>query len=168
MIIACSLISACGFQLRGEAAFPASLRELKLECANTQDWQLCQSLRDALRINGVTLNEKAPFTLSIQSGDTHQRVVSLQQDASAAEYSLTQTVEYQLLDSSSQQQISQQSLATDRSYRNDASALLAKERESAEIRTELNRRLAAMVIRQISVFDQQRIDEILSQLKEAD
>lgn len=123
-------------------------------------------MRNQLHSHGITLSNDAPLVLSILQSDSDQRVLSLQKDASAAEYGLTQSAEYQLLDAKTQQVISKQSLSADRSYQNNPTASLAKERESDEINTELNRRLAAMIIRQIRVFDQQRIDETLLRLAE--
>lgn len=160
-MLTCSLISSCGFQLRGSQSLPLILKELKLECSNVANWQLCQSLREQLRNQRVKLDDNAEIALSVMPIESTQRVLSIQKDASAAEHELIQSVRYRLIHTPSQQQIVEQSASVDRSYRYDSSALLANERESNEITVALSQQLATIIVRQISVYDQKRINRDL-------
>lgn len=157
MVILTSLLSACGFQLRGYSsnALPPSFSTLNFQCANTQAWQLCQTLRQQLRLNGISFDSKAMYRLSISPIAQQSRVLSLQDNAAAAEYGLSSSVSYQLTNQTTEAVVTQQTIVLRNSYRHESSALLAKERERDELQAELSQQIASEIFRQIDVINKQ-------------
>lgn len=160
LVILSSLLSACGFHLRGysEHNTPAAFSTLKLECANTRAWQLCQSLRQQLLLNNILLSDEAQYRLVISPIAQDSRTLSLQSNASAAEYGLSSKVDFQLIDRKTDEVIADQEVVVRNSYRHQSSALLAKERERDELQTELSQQIALEIFRQIDVLNKQVIN----------
>ncbi len=160
LIIISSLLSACGFHLRGysDHKTPAAFSRLKLECGNTRAWQLCQSLRQQLLLNNIQLADEAAYRLVISSIAQDSRTLSLQSNASAAEYGLSSKVDFQLIHRETDEVIADQEVLVRNSYRHQSSALLAKERERDELQTELSQQIALEIFRQIDVLNKQIIN----------
>jgi len=162
ILISLSLaLTGCGFKLRGynSTSNPHSLTEVNLDCPTSKSWQLCQQIRQQLEQNHIKLSDKAEYKLVVSPVKQRKRVLSLQSNASAAEYGLTSQVSYQLLQSSDQEVFISQEISLDHSYRHESSALLAKEREREELQTTLSRQLALEICRQIGLFDTAQFSE---------
>jgi len=161
LILSC-LISACGFQLRGTQALPNSLSSLNFKCANEKAWDLCRQLSREFQLHQIKLSDEAEMTLSISNVSKKQRSVSIDNDASTAEYDLIYSVRYKLIHTETQTLISSQVVEANQSYRHQSSALIAKEREQDEIQTKLNQKITNIIFRQLSVFDAQRIQQSIN------
>jgi outer membrane lipopolysaccharide assembly protein LptE/RlpB len=157
LTIAISLLSACGFKLRGYANqySPPAFSNLKLDCPSTQAWQLCQTLRQQLTLNNVSLDNDAQYHLIVSPILQDYRTLSIQKNAAAAEFGLSSKVTYQLVNLETDEVISRQEIVIRNSYRHQSSALLAKERERSELQGELSQQIAMEVFRQIDVLNKQ-------------
>ena len=81
------LLSGCGFSLRGTADLPDEL--LTLQVASVDDnSELFGEIRRALRINGVSEDDKAPYRLGIGREQGVERTLSVNSNARAGEYEL--------------------------------------------------------------------------------
>ncbi len=154
LMLACC-VSACGFKLRGQTHDNASpsLNELNVLCPNTTNWQLCQSLRQHLMLNDIALSEQAEMQLRVSPITQNSRVLSLQQNASAAEYGLSSKVSYQIVSAQSLEVMYENTIQLQHSYRHSSSELLAKERERNELQNELSQQLALEIFRQFQVLN---------------
>ena len=152
-MLCCFLLSACGFHLRGINGSVSSVKELAVSCSSTDAWALCHHLKQTLLLHDIALNEKAPILLVISPIRQNSRVLSLQENASAAELGLSSEITYQLITTIDDAVRHQQSIRINNSYRHESSALLAKDRERDDLQTQLSRQLAEEVVRQISVLD---------------
>ena len=159
LVCSISLLSACGFQLRGYADqdIPPAFSELTLDCPSTQAWQLCQTLRQQLMLNDISFSDTAIYRLIVSPIEQESRTLSLQKNAAAAEYGLSSKVSYQLINQETDELIADQDIVVRNSYRHQSSALLAKERERDELQTELSEQIAKEVFRQIDVLNKQSI-----------
>ena len=162
LLILSLFISACGFQLRGTQALPDSLSSINFKCANEKNWNLCRQISREFQLHHINLSDKAEITLSISNVKKKQRSVSIDSDASTAEYDLINSVSYKLIHSATQTLITSQVVKVNQSYRHQSSALIAKEREQDEIQTKLNQEIASIIFRQLSVFDNQRIQQSIN------
>lgn len=162
LLILCSLISACGFQLRGTQALPDSLSSLNFQCSNEKTWDLCHRLSREFQFHQIELSDEAEMTLTISDVKTKQRSVSIDSTASTAEYDLVYSVRYKLIHTPTQTLVSSQLVKANQSYRHQSSALIAKEREQDEIQTKLNQKITNIILRQLSVFDAQRIQQSIN------
>ncbi|MFT7185694.1 MAG: LPS-assembly lipoprotein [Pseudohongiellaceae bacterium] len=162
LFILCGLISGCGFQLRGTQALPDSLNSLNFQCANEKTWDLCRQLSREFQLHQIKLSDEAEMTLTISEVNKKQRSVSIDSNASTAEYDLIYSVRYKLVHAATQTLVSSQLVEASQSYRHKSSALIAKEREQDEIQTKLNQKIANIIFRQLSVFDAQRIQQAIN------
>lgn len=165
VFLSLSLLSACGFQLRGYSSSdaPPAFSSLKLDCPSTQAWQLCQTLRQQFALSAITIDEDARYLLTVSPIQQETRTLSLQKNATASEYGLSSTVNYQLIDQQSDSIVSDHDIVVRNSYRHQSSALLAKERERNELQTELSQQIAMEVFRQIDVLNKQILNPELKQ-----
>lgn len=159
MIMLFSLLSACGFQLRGysEHDAPKGFSSIKLDCPTTHAWQLCQTLRQKLMLNNISFDDNAKYRLAISPIEQESRTLSLQSNASTAEYGLSSKVSYQLVLQESEEVLVEQEIVVRNSYRHQSSALLSKERERSELQSELSQRIASEIFRQIDVVNKQTL-----------
>lgn len=147
------LLTACGFHLRGINGTVSSIDELSLSCSSTDAWALCHHLKQTLQLHDITLNGDADIRLVISPIRQKSRVLSLQENASAAELGLSSEITYQLYTTADDILRHEQSIRINNSYRHESSALLAKDRERDDLQTQLSRQLAEEVVRQISVLE---------------
>ena len=152
-LLCCTLLSACGFQLRAYGDKASAISELALHCPHTENWALCLHLKQTLVLNNIQLNDEAPLSLVVSPMSQNSRVLSLQENASAAELGLSSEVTYQLLTVHDEQIKHQQAVHVNNSYRHQSAALLAKDRERDELQKQLSQQLAEEIVRQISVLD---------------
>lgn len=131
----------------------STISELSLTCSQTETWALCLHLKQTLVLNNIRLNEDAPLNLKISPMRQTSRVLSLQDNASAAELGLNSEISYQLISMHNEQVQHQQTVSVSNSYRHQSSALLAKDRERDELQKQLSQQLAEEIVRQISVLD---------------
>ena len=152
-LLCCTLLSACGFQLRAYGDKTSAISELALHCPHTANWALCLHLKQTLVLNNIQLNDEAPLSLVVSPMSQNSRVLSLQENASPAELGLNSEVTYQLLTVHDEQIKHQQAVHVNNSYRHQSAALLAKDRERDELQKQLSQQLAEEIVRQISVLD---------------
>lgn len=131
-----SLISACGFHLRGQVDLPVALRILHLD-AQTAEPLTQNLLRQSLLSNGVTLADDAPYTLKIISESGARRVLTVTSNAKASEYELTQNLSFKLLDTNGQEVSEEIKITSYRTLQYDASAEIGKAQEEANLRREM-------------------------------
>jgi len=153
-------LASCGFHLRGYTREPLanSLKEIQLQCSNSETWQLCQKLREHLQLHHVVEATSAAFVLSISNIEQDQKTLSLQDNAAAAEFGLSYQVQFELSKKGLSPEeesdtLIRHTVRIDQSYRHESTALLAKERERLEVQEQLSQRLADEIFRQVSLFD---------------
>lgn len=162
VLVLSGILSACGFQLRGTQVLPESLNSIKFQCANEKHWDLCRQLSREFQYHQVELSETADIVLSISAVNKKQRSVSIDSDASTAEYDLIYSLHYTLTHAPTQKVITSERVEASQSYRHQSSALIAKEREQSEIHTKLNEKITNILVRQLSVFDSPRIQKAIN------
>ena len=94
-------LTACGFQLRGQARLPEALNTVRLETTG-QNPEFSQPLRDRLadllRINGVTLSEQASTRIILSEVRVQRRTLATGVRGDAREFTLTVSAVVQVVD----------------------------------------------------------------------
>jgi len=155
LIISSLLISGCGFKLRNHSPdiSISSIKQINLDCPKTKSWELCKYLRQQFKLQGIEISKEAEFTLLVSAINKNVRTLSLQQNSSAAEYGLSASVSYQLINTAKDLVIAKNTISRSHSYRHESSALLAKERERIEVQTELSHLLADIIYREVCILN---------------
>lgn len=145
-------LQACGFQLRGHAqTLASSYPQLAVSCNNKSNWRQCQYLRASLDSAGTEITSHAEHRLSISKASTKQRAFTLRENATAAEYELTHSVKYQLRNTKTDTLLAGRTVTLSRIYRQNASRLLAKDREKEEIELAIDKAIVDTILREIAL-----------------
>lgn len=151
MVAVVICLNACGFSLRGShSTLTSKYDELKVDCRDKRDWELCHYLRSQITATGTTITESAAFELDVGSVSSKQRAITLDPDATANERELTHHLTYRLIDRKKDVVLLERTLSQSQVYRNNASALVAKDREQEELRQSINQYLVDTMIRELA------------------
>ncbi len=151
LCLSVSLLSACGWQLRGSVDLPAALSKLHVSSSNT-DSQLLGQLKNLLQNNGATLVEatdKSAYRLKIEEERADKRSISVGGSGLASEYELSLDVRYSVVDSTGKAVIHNAKSQVLRSYRYDRTAVLSANEEERIIRDEMRLDAAQQIIRRL-------------------
>ncbi|MFY2509414.1 LPS assembly lipoprotein LptE [Vibrio pectenicida] len=149
VILTASLLSACGFHLRGDYSIPEELGTLSLTSYD-QYSSFTRMMKAQLRINEVNLvvpSENIP-NLHIIGEGVGERTLSLYQNTTAAEKELTYTATYRVTIPDLGDKTFSTSVS--RSYLENPLTALAKSVEKDMIEDEMRQFAAGQIIRQIA------------------
>ncbi|GLT16779.1 hypothetical protein GCM10007938_05550 [Vibrio zhanjiangensis] len=149
IVVTASLLSACGFHLRGDYSVPDELGSLSLTSYD-QYSTLTRMMRSQLRINEVNIvppSENVP-NLHILGESLGERNLSLYQNTTAAEKELTFTASYRV----TIPDIGDKTFSTSvsRSYLENPLTALAKSVERDMIEDEMRQFTTGQIIRQMA------------------
>lgn len=169
IIALAAMVSACGFQLRGAPPVSPALQPLAVSCATEVPEALCLSLRDQLELGGVKLRppEDAKFILRLQKFEQDRRATAITAQAAAAEYTLRQSVNLELISADRIPLIGDTRLSAAESYRYDETNVLARQREEDDLRRQLADRLAQQVIFRLAPLSEGRIQVLREEYEAA-
>ena len=143
------LLSACGFQLRGAGVDSIALDALRVSAQDSHS-QTQQQLLDALRNNGVTVRNSAPYHLQLLGEPSYRRALNRSGRSSSAEYQLQQQLVYQITDVNGQPLVGPVTLSTERAYVSDRDNLVGSSEEEALLRREMRQELIHQLMFRLS------------------
>jgi LPS-assembly lipoprotein len=155
-IILTLLISACGFQLRGNVALPAGVEPIYIGGLNNN--QLSIELRNLLSASGIKLTSnpaQAQYSLLILAQNSDRRAATLGEGARVAEYQLIETASFKLLKANGQTVLGPNQLSERKIMPNDPNKVASTAEEENLLRREMLQRLAEKIARQLQSFDYQ-------------
>lgn len=163
------LLAGCGFQLRGAAPVSSALEPLAVDCSDGVPEQLCEAVTDQLELGGIEVlsAEDADFVLRIREFRQQRRASAITLRAAAAEYTLRQSVDIEVLTADKIPLIEPAELSSSETYRYDESNVLAKQREEDALRELLYNRLAQQIIFRLAPLDGERIDRLKDEAEQA-
>ena len=152
------LISACGFQLRGSVNLPAGVEPIFIggEHANSQ---LGIEVRNLLNGNDIELadtQDSANYRLIITERNSQIRTLSLGGGTTAAEYQLTETATFELLNKQAELVLGPRTITQRSILRNDPNQVLSSGQEEQLLRREMLANLASQIARQLGSFSYQQ------------
>jgi LPS-assembly lipoprotein len=146
------LLSACGFQLRGNVVLPPVLQATLLE--GDRFSLLVSELDTVLRNAGahmVDSRSQATAVLKVLDETSSQRVLSIGVAGRAAEYEIRHLVEYRLEDARGEVLVEKQTLSARRNFQFDENDVLGKANEEQSLTEEMQRDLALRIVQQLSI-----------------
>lgn len=141
-----SLLTACGFHLRGVQDVSAEKSRVTL-IANNASNNLLQSLRQNMKFNGIIETQGAPYQLRILDHRYKRRTVTLNSDSDVDEYELSVEVTYLIADSEGKPLSSDIRLQRERSYTYDKDAATASSEQESQLKRELYESVAQSILR---------------------
>ncbi len=150
-----SLLSACGFQLRGSGgtALPESWHDMYLVTGNPNS-ELSREIESNFATNGVNwvAQENANYTVTVDPEQFSQRNLSLNAQARAAELELTLSTQFTVVDSQGNKVIERSQVAVLRQMENDPRNAVGKAEEVRILRSEMRSDLVRQIMRRIAFF----------------
>lgn len=159
-----TLLSACGFQLRGTGDTEFALKELDVSARNAYG-NTVKDVKTALEYNDVRVYPGAPYSLIISDERETQRTASYTSAARSAELELTTAITYEIRGSKNLLLMSNQ-LEVQNFYVQDGNNLIGSGEEAVLIRTEMRRDLVQQLVQRLRLITPERLDE-LQQVAEA-
>lgn len=145
------LLSACGFQLRGEARLPVAMDQTRL-IASDQTSAFVRELERLLTANGVTLVDSSVDSaarLRIVRERMRREALTIAGDARVREFVLIFEVTLAVADGEDQVLMPDETLRLSRDYSFDEQEILAATREEEFLRADLRQAMAARVLRRL-------------------
>lgn len=145
------MLTACGFQMRGSYAVPASMQFICLQQGDK--YELGKQLEKRLKHSNVSLinDTNSCVTLRIVNDKIERPVLSLFPNAQVAEYELNYQVNYTI--QFPDQEARPFSVQVARDYQDDPEAVLAKSKEMKILLKELRRHAAEQIVLQLASLE---------------
>lgn len=142
-----SLLSACGFALRGSHILPASLAEIAVSAPSDATER---HLLTVLHRSGTKVVDAAPVVLHVYQEDIKRQTSSVDSRAKAAEYTLFYNVSYQLRNAQGEALQTERSIRLRRTYQFDNTRIVGKHEEENTLIDELRQQAMNQMIAQLS------------------
>lgn len=149
-MICATLLSACGFQLRGAVDMPYSTLYVALPEANTLRAKLARIINAGSNTRLVGSSREAQATLGISGDRTSKNVLSLNSAGRVREYQLVRTVSYRVYDAQGRDLIPPSKIEIRRDITFDDSQVLSKEAEEALLIKDMEDDLVQQILRRLA------------------
>ena len=153
-----TLLSACGFQLRGTGDVQFALKELDVSARNAYG-ETVNQVREVLQNNGVKVYAGAPYRLVLSNEQENRRAASFTSSARTAEYELTKTLEYEIRGSKDLLLMSDK-LEAQSFYTQDGNNLIGGDQEAAQLQQEMNRELVQQLVQRLQQISPAQLDQL--------
>ncbi|MFZ6047484.1 LPS assembly lipoprotein LptE [Pseudomonas sp. CR3202] len=153
-----TLLSACGFHLRGTSDADFALTEMDVTARN-QYGQTLKDVRKALEDNGVNVHAGAPYTLVLAREDESQRSASYTTGARSAEYELTQVLQYEIRGNNDLLLMNDR-LTVQKYYVHDSNNLIGSDQEAAQLRQEMRHEMVQQMVMRLQMITPAQLDQL--------
>lgn len=154
-ILILSLLTGCGFQLRGSVALPDAMARTAITGINERD-PLAIDLRRALIANGVEVVDvsRATAELRFDSVNSGRRVVSVGADARVFEFEVYLRITYRVQGVDSEFELEPTTLNLGREYLFDRDNVLSQMDQERSLRESMRRDAVQLIMLRLQSGDQ--------------
>ena len=157
LLSALTLLSACGFALRGSTGIDASLQPVYIS-GDRNSQELHQALKRQFTINQIAVTQRpseARLRVDVQLLEAEKRSITLDQEARDAEYALYERARVRLLDAKGQVLRGPRTLQQRRLVVNDSDNPVGEETESSIVQAEMREQLSIRLAQQVEIWAKQ-------------
>lgn len=154
LLLLLSLVSGCGFALRGDVALPDTLQPVYI-ASNRESVELRDSLERQLVINAIDVTSRrkeAKLILELKLLKEDTRSVALDNEARDAEYALFESASISLRDAEGEPLHGPRVLQQRRIIVNDPDNPVGEETESEIVRSEMLEQLSIRIAQQLEYW----------------
>lgn len=151
ILVATTLFTACGFQLRGAAELPAAMERTYIRTPDASTG-FVRDLERQLTANGVQVvasQSEATGILDIPVARMRRQALTISGAAQVREYQLRFEVRYRLVDADGEEIIPFDTAVLRRDYSFDEREILAATREEEFLEAELHGNMAVNLLRRL-------------------
>lgn len=153
-----TLLSACGFQLRGTGDVQFALKELDVSARNEYG-ETVKELSQSLTNNGVRVYPGAPYHLVLTNEREDRRAATFTGAARTAEIELKKTLHYEVHGSKSAVLLKDK-VETTGFFNQDGNNLAGGDLEANQLRSEMRRELIQQLMLQLRLVTPEKLDEL--------
>ncbi|WP_371233017.1 LPS assembly lipoprotein LptE [Pseudomonas sp. QE6] len=153
-----SVLTACGFHLRGMGDTNFALKEVDLTARNAYG-ETVKQLQQVLEGSGVKVVSRAPYHVILAREDVTNRTVSYTSSARSAENQLTNTLDYEIRGTNDLLLMNGQ-VQVRKVYVQDENNLVGSDQEAAQIREEMRRDLVQQMAMRLQMITPAQLDEL--------
>ena len=152
LLMMSALVSACGFQLRGDVALPAEMNQTLLVIDDEYS-PFARRLKVMLEQSGVNfvMADTATAVLEIPVNSVVTEVLTIGDNARVREYRISHTVRFRLSDAEGTELVPSQTLRQAREISFDEQEILATSREQEYLKQDLANSLSRLLISRLEV-----------------
>jgi len=156
MLVLISLVSACGFKMRGAIALPEHLRTM-LVLPNQPYDPFQRALRQTLKLNGILLveqeNESDKYAkLTIANQEFSERTTAYGSDGQANQILMKLKITYQFTDAEGKEIVTLQTAEVERELITNPGAVLVTDSERERLKSDMTVEAALQLVRQLSAI----------------
>jgi len=151
MLLSLAVLTACGFQLRGEARLPEAMSTTWLDVPDANS-VFVRELALRLEADGVGVVDRAEAgaaVLRISRERLRSEPLTISGQARVREFVLVFELDFTLLDADGETLVPLETLRLTREYSFDEQAILAATREEEFLRADLRRAMASQLLRRL-------------------
>lgn len=152
ILLAATLLGACGFHLRGQGASALPFQSLYVQSANDHT-PFVAELKRAVQAAGVQLAgspDSAQLTLNIVSETTGKQILSLSGAGRVLEYQLRYAVSFRAYDAQQQEWLAPDEIVLQRNLSFDDERVLSKEQEELLLYQNMHSDVVQQVLRRLT------------------
>ncbi|QRY81245.1 hypothetical protein JVX91_09125 [Pseudomonas sp. PDNC002] len=153
-----SVLTACGFHLRGLGDTTFALKEVDLSARNAYG-ETVKQLQQVLEGSGVKVISRAPYHVILAREDVTTRTVSYTSSARSAENQLTNTLDYEIRGADDLLLMNGQ-VQVRKVYVQDENNLIGSDQEAAQIREEMRRDLVQQMAMRLQMITPAQLDDL--------
>ncbi len=157
VLACCTLITACGFQLRGSGggtSIPDSWRSMYLMTGNPNG-ELGRAVQAQFAANGINWTdnrEDAAYVIKLGPEQFNRENLSINAEARAAEFELTLSTRFEVTDATGANVIDSTQASIVQQMENDPRNVVGKAEEMRILRGEMRTQLAQKILRHIGFY----------------
>lgn len=155
VLLASSLLTACGFHLRGAQDVPQAMQQVTLKSGNASR-ELVSNLTKALQYNGISQSSNAPYQIQLLNSRYKRRAASLKNSDDVDEYEISLSVQFVITDGQGKPLTADINLERERTYTYNEDAGTASSEQESLLRRELHEGMAQAIIRRYLASQPQR------------
>ena len=157
ILLVCSCVSSCGFQLRGSSGVETTLPAMHVTVGDRYGDLHQNLIRSIARSGGSVVDDvnisfaegSAPYSLVIGREKFTRRAIATTSTISVAEYELRLEVEMKLVNRARESVIPQVVLVSERIYTFDSNSLVGSNEEEALLLREMRSDLVLQIVRRV-------------------
>jgi LPS-assembly lipoprotein len=149
LLLSASMLSGCGFKLRGSIDLPESIRSVSI---SSPDVKLRDIIADRLQSNDVSVTGEGSGSaqINIESADISREVTTIDERGKATGYNLIMRARYNIVDGAGKELIKPSNAIARRDYNFDPDQLLSATREEELLHDEMREEVASSILRKMS------------------
>lgn len=150
LLLTTTMLTACGWHLRGSIALPEDLNSIHLSAEDTHG-SLINDMQRALVSNNISVvnnSADANYSIKLLGERSERRAASVGGDALASEYELTMEVDYSI-DRGEETLLEKDTARTIRTYDYNRNQVLGSSGEEDIIKAEMRNELIQQIVRRL-------------------